>query len=123
MKPVIFAEFYAAYPRKRNKPDAEKAWGKIPPMLHAEIMAAIEAQKANNWKGKAAQWIPYPGTWLRAEGWLDEIEAPPVKPGAVAPLPRPSEAEIEAQQKRKDAEEAEMREYIAGRQRRLEESV
>ena len=71
---MTFEDFYGAFPRKRSKGDARKAWDKIPPMLHDEIMAAVEAQKAHNWRGKESRWIPYPGTWLRAEGWLDAIE-------------------------------------------------
>ena len=77
---MTFDDFYGAFPRKRNKGDARKAWAKIPPMLHDEIMAAVEAQKAHNWRGKDKQWIPYPGSWLRAEGWLDAIEEPSAPP-------------------------------------------
>lgn len=70
---MSFNEFWAAYPVKRNKLDALKAWQQLdpPPLLIPEMLEAIAQQK------KCKQWrdgyIPYPATWLRRGGWLDEL--------------------------------------------------
>jgi len=72
-----FSQFWTAYPKKRSKGDAEKAWKTIKPdnALLAQMLKTIEdAKKSAAWKKDGGQWIPYPGTWLRAKGWADEVE-------------------------------------------------
>lgn len=85
-KPIkSFDQFYAAYPRKVGKQDAQKAWVKLKPNadLLALILAAIENQKAGaDWLRDDGQYIPHPATWLRAGRWLDEVRP------YVAPAPR-----------------------------------
>lgn len=68
-----FADFWAAYPVKRGKLDALKAWQKLAPtdetimiMLHA----ITEQRRCKQWRDG---FIPYPATWLRRGGWLDEL--------------------------------------------------
>ena len=71
-----FDEFWAAYPKKKSKGDAEKAWAKLKPnnKTFEKIMASIAKQKkSKDWKKDNGQFIPYPATWLRAKGWEDEI--------------------------------------------------
>ena len=72
-----FAEFWTAYPRKKSKAAAERAWAKIRPgeELQAEILAALEqAKQSRDWQKEGGQYIPYPATWLNARGWEDELE-------------------------------------------------
>ncbi len=72
-----FAEFWTAYPRKKSKAAAERAWAKIRPgeELQAEILAALEqAKQSQDWQKEGGQYIPYPATWLNARGWEDELE-------------------------------------------------
>ncbi len=72
-----FKEFWAAYPRKKSKATAERAWAKIRPgeELQAEILAALEqAKQSQDWQKEGGQYIPYPATWLNARGWEDELE-------------------------------------------------
>lgn len=74
-----FAEFWAAYPRKKSKATAERAWAKIRPgkELQAEILAALEqAKQSREWQKEDGQYIPYPASWLNARGWEDELEPP-----------------------------------------------
>lgn len=74
-----FAEFWAAYPRKKSKATAERAWAKIRPgeKLQAEILAALEqAKQGRDWQKEDGQYIPYPASWLNARGWEDELEPP-----------------------------------------------
>lgn len=73
----MFSKFWAAYPKKKSKGDAEKAWKTIKPdnTLLTQMLKTIEdAKKSAAWKKDGGQWIPYPGTWLRAKGWADEVE-------------------------------------------------
>lgn len=67
-----FQKFWDAYPKKKSKPDALRAWQKL--KLSAklpEILAAIEvAKKSVEWADP--QFISYPASWLNASGWEDE---------------------------------------------------
>jgi hypothetical protein len=80
-----FEQFWAAYPHRVAKAEAQKAWTKLKPNaeLQAVILVAIEQQKAGaDWLRDDGQYIPHPATWLRAGRWLDEVRpytAPPVK--------------------------------------------
>ena len=70
-----FEAFWFAYPKKKKKGDAEKAWKGLKPThdLQDVIAQAIERGKASNdWQKDNGQFIPYPATWLRAKGWEDE---------------------------------------------------
>jgi phage replication O-like protein O len=70
-----FERFYAAYPLKKSRGAAEKAFGKIRPdeELVAEMLASLERRRASGtWVD--TKFIPYPATWLNAQGWLDVID-------------------------------------------------
>lgn len=71
-----FEEFWANYPRKKSKGDAEKAWKVLAPdeQLQGRISEAIKhAKKSEEWGKDGGRFIPYPATWLRAKGWEDEL--------------------------------------------------
>jgi hypothetical protein len=75
-----FAEFYAAYPKKKNRGDAERAFKKLnpDPELLKKILSAIEsAKRTPGWLKDDGQFIPYPATWLNARGWEDELTTKP----------------------------------------------
>jgi predicted transcriptional regulator len=70
-----FAQFWKAYPKKKAKGSAEKAWNKIDSSLLTTILEAIENQKQSpQWKKEGGQYIPYPATWLNSKSWEDEVE-------------------------------------------------
>lgn len=74
-----FAEFWTAYPKKKSKGDAEKAWATLRPdeQLHNRLLQAIERAKTSaDWQRESGQFIPYPATWLRAKGWEDALDSP-----------------------------------------------
>lgn len=76
-EPEEFKTFYKAYPRKKDRPEALKAWKKQEPPLD-DILEAISAQKATEaWKKNNGQFIPYPASWLNAREWEDEVESDP----------------------------------------------
>ncbi|MFR9308877.1 MAG: hypothetical protein ACLVLJ_00940 [Hydrogeniiclostridium mannosilyticum] len=72
-----FEEFWKSFPKKASKGSALKAWNKLRPgkELREKIMAAIErAKKSEQWNRENGRFIPYPATWLHAQGWEDELE-------------------------------------------------
>ena len=71
-----FAEFWSAYPLKKAKATAEKAWQKLKPSadLQATILSAIAAHKLSaDWQRDGGQYIPHPTTWLNQRRWEDEV--------------------------------------------------
>ena len=80
-----FKLFWNAYPKKKSKGQAEKAFEKIKPdaqLLEKMISSIEESKRSEDWMKQGGQFIPYPATWLNAKGWEDE----PVEPGIFAGL-------------------------------------
>ena len=72
---VVFEKWYAAYPKKKAKTDARKAWGQLAPDAElVEIMTtAVEAQKqSRQWTKEGGAYIPLPASWIRGWRWEDE---------------------------------------------------
>ena len=70
-----FSSFWLAYPKKKSKGQAERAWKKLNPdeQLQDRLLQALErAKKSADWQKDAGQFIPYPASWLNAKGWEDE---------------------------------------------------
>ena len=77
-----FAEFWNAYPRKKSKATAIKAWKKINPNPETidTIMHGLRlALASDDWRRDSGRFIPYPASWLNAQGWQDEPTAQPEK--------------------------------------------
>jgi hypothetical protein len=72
-----FEGFWKAYPKKKGKLAALKAWKnvKLDTDLFAKIMEAVNTAKGSRqWQRENGQFIPYPATWLNQGRWDDEIE-------------------------------------------------
>lgn len=69
-----FTDFYAKYPRKKSRFEAEKAYGQIlrKGVTHEQIMVGLERYLRH--LPEDVKWIPYPASWLRAGSFLDEYE-------------------------------------------------
>ena len=70
-----FDEFWSAYPKKKAKEAARKAWAKLKPdeTLGKEIIqAVIESAKTKDWLKENGKYIPYPATYLNGKRWEDE---------------------------------------------------
>jgi hypothetical protein len=73
----LFAEFYGAYPRKKGRPSALKAWkaaletGNDPQEI---IAAAVRFRDDPERKSTQIRFTPYPAKWLNDERYLDEPE-------------------------------------------------
>ena len=78
---MLFDRFWAAYPKKKGKEDARKAWKKLAPDLETCRMmaAALESQqKSHDWVKESGRYVPYPATWLNGRRWEDEPDEIPV---------------------------------------------
>ena len=90
-----FEEFWQAFPNKKAKDDAWKAWQKLSPdsALRATLLLAIvKAKDCDQWQRNI---IPHPATWLNGRRWCDELQPPPGTnpPGYALPTPK-SEYEL-----------------------------
>lgn len=73
--PDLFDQFWRAYPKKKAKDAAQKAWEKRRPNpeLLAVILRALERQKSSpDWQKESGRYIPFPATWLNRGQWADE---------------------------------------------------
>ena len=75
-----FAAFWSAYPKKRGKLDAKRAWKARKPPLQKVLNTLAGLSASHEWRKDNGQFIPYPASWLNAGGWDDE-------PASVAPPP------------------------------------
>jgi uncharacterized protein YdaU (DUF1376 family) len=72
---VDFDSWWAAYPRKKGKGRAKKAWKFALGQTDAATMtAALASQIAAGVFTIETRFVPHPGTWLAEERWTDEIE-------------------------------------------------
>jgi hypothetical protein len=71
-----FDKFWQAYPKKKGKGAAEKAFNNAKKLsdfnLDAIIMAIEKQKKSQDWKKDGGQFIPHPSTWINQKRWLDE---------------------------------------------------
>lgn len=73
-----FERFWEAYPKKKSKGDAEKAFKAIKPseqLLETMISKIEKAKTSADWQKEGGKFIPYPAKWLRAKGWEDVISS------------------------------------------------
>lgn len=79
-----FTDFWAVYPLRKAKPQAEKAWGKATKRADPRIiLAAVHSYRAE--LSRTGTLCKYPATWLNQDCWEDE----PTPEELVAPQ-RPS---------------------------------
>lgn len=72
-----FEIFWNAYPKKKDKKSAEKAFKKIAPdeeLLKTMLNAIEEQKKSAEWQKENGQYIPHPATWLNGRRWEDILE-------------------------------------------------
>ena len=70
-----FERFWAAYPRRQQRGEAERAWCRLAPTPDeaAAIVAAIGRQQGwPEWRRDGGRYIPQPGRWLAERRWQDE---------------------------------------------------
>jgi uncharacterized protein YdaU (DUF1376 family) len=67
-----FDVFWEAYPKKKKKEDARKAWNTTRPNIEVVLKALEWQKKSPEWFKQAGQFIPYPASWIRSHAWEDE---------------------------------------------------
>lgn len=110
---IAFETFWAAWPKKKARADAQKAFAKCGVPVET-LVAAIEKQKQDEeWKKQGGKFIPYPATWLNGRRWEDGETA-------IADLPIATAEEIEAQRRHEEAQAEMFAEQAAELRRKLE---
>ena len=74
-----FVQFWQAYPKKKAKADAIKAWNKISHQngLVEQILSAVRVQsQSEDWIKEKGKYIPLPASWLNGKRWEDELVTP-----------------------------------------------
>ena len=71
-----FETFWDAYPKKKSKGTARKAFAKALQKTSLDnIMNALhKMRESREWTKDDGQYVPYPATWLNGEGWDDEVK-------------------------------------------------
>lgn len=67
-----FNRWYLAYPRKRGKGQALRAYKTARKKVSAEVLMASMQQQIPDLTRRGIEYAPYPATWLNGERWLDE---------------------------------------------------
>lgn len=67
-----FAQWWAIYPRRTAKGDAEKAFAAVARRADATFDALMDATRAFARSPPEPQFCPYPATWLNGKRYLDE---------------------------------------------------
>jgi hypothetical protein len=80
-----FADFWAVWPKREDKDDAENVWrakklDKVADTIIADVVARVA--RFQGWRER--QYIPGPAKYLRRKRWLDEWDTPPTKASAPA---------------------------------------
>jgi hypothetical protein len=84
----IFRHWYAAYPRHVAPAHAYRAWLKASKNTSVEVLQIAADSFAKECRGREAEFIPYPSTWLNGGRWADGESAEPVNPAATALIER-----------------------------------
>jgi uncharacterized protein YdaU (DUF1376 family) len=71
-----FDEIWCLFPRKRDRGHALKEFIAARKHTALDIIEAGLKQFARESEGKDPQFIRYPATWLKGQGWLDEEKIP-----------------------------------------------
>lgn len=72
-----FERFWAVWPNKKSRGQAETTWKKIAPDdgVTDEIIAGVERAMQHDYRFRGnGQYTPHPSTWLNAKGWKDEYD-------------------------------------------------
>lgn len=107
VKGELFSKFWKAYPKKRDKAKAQRAFLKIKNIekVFPVMMQALEKQKASaDWQKDGGQFIPYPTTWLNGKRWED-VEQVDIQPPAQGPG-RLTQADVDRMEREREEQAA-----------------
>lgn len=72
-----FEKFWSAYPRKKGKIAAQRAWAKLNgnrPDIEQVLAKLEQLKQSDDWTREGGRFIPHPATWINAGGWFDECQ-------------------------------------------------
>ena len=73
---LTFKTFWNAYPNRKAKKDALKAWGKVAESEVESILKALSEQsQCEDWCKEDGRYVPHAATWLNGRRWEDEKPA------------------------------------------------
>lgn len=67
-----FDEWWSAYPKKRDKGHAVKAYRTARKKTDAATLLTAVKQQTSHLMSKGPEFCPFPATWLNGERWADE---------------------------------------------------
>lgn len=70
-----FDRFWEIYPKRTAKLAARKAWDQLKPgpeLVEDILDGVMRAADTEEWVKQQGRYVPYAGTWLRGQRWLDE---------------------------------------------------
>lgn len=70
-----FDRFWAEYPKKVGKGQAQKAFSKISVPVETLIEAVHRQKNSVQWQKDGGQYIPNPATWLNQKRWEDDLDS------------------------------------------------
>jgi len=85
--PFPFEDFWAIWPKKDGKADAQRAWKKL--TLRDQQAATAAVSLDSRLYGVDRKFVPWPATWLNARRWEDETVVG-VATAVIVPDPEPS---------------------------------
>ena len=74
-----FDQFWEAYPKKKGKGQARKAFERALKKTDMETLLEGVSEYVRNSRWEDEQFIAYPATWLNGERWTDEYDSPAVR--------------------------------------------
>jgi len=79
---VLFDRWYEAYPKKRGRLSAEKAWEHIRPrptddLVDVMVAKVCEWTGSDEWTRNGGQFVPNPSTWINQGRWTDGAPSAP----------------------------------------------
>lgn len=75
--PTSFDDFWAVWPRKDSRRDAERAWQKAVGKASPEVIVSAARVYAESPYRPEKKFVPYGATWLNGERWTDPAPEPP----------------------------------------------
>ena len=69
-----FEQFWCAYPKKKDKARARKAWDKVDVPMQTILDAVEKQKKTSQWMREDGRYIPLPTSWLNGRRWEDEVD-------------------------------------------------
>ena len=79
-EPEGFAEWYGAYPRKKQRKAAAQAYRRIVPKEITRTELLARAVAFANAPRESLQYVPYPASWLNSGEYLDPLPDKPTSP-------------------------------------------